>query len=138
MGLSARQLAFAKRHLPAHQYQLAAKYKDSYEDVAVNMHHRNIQELLIKKGFTPKKYDFKAYHRNCNRGAHNSVDLWYDYLPRMGYGDDPVPSNKFKRLSLTEGKERGVGKVAREQTAQRTQQKQNNPRQRPKKLLFRL
>jgi hypothetical protein len=68
------------------------------------MHHRNIQELLMGKGFKGGRSDHAAYRKNCNRGAHNSVDLWFNYLPSMGYGDTarrPNDKKKLSRISLS-------------------------------------
>mmetsp|Transcript_19 Transcript_19/g.27 ORF Transcript_19/g.27 Transcript_19/m.27 type:complete len:159 (+) Transcript_19:68-544(+) len=89
MGLTARQLAYAKLLLPLQQYLMAAKYWNCYDDVAVNMIHRNIQELLVQRGYVPNKGDHRSYRLNSERGAHNSVDLWYKHLPKNGYGDPP-------------------------------------------------
>ncbi|GAB5354824.1 hypothetical protein AAMO2058_000152500 [Amorphochlora amoebiformis] len=86
MVLTDRQLDFAKAHLPAEVYEMAKYYKKRTDDVAINMVHRNIQEMIMKKGFVPNRLDHKSYRTNCENGAHNSVHLWYNYLPRKGYG----------------------------------------------------
>lgn len=88
MGLTPRQLREAKRYLSSEQYRMASKYRDRFDDVAINMHHRNIQEMLTRKGFVPSRSDVKAFRKNCKCGAHNSVDLWFKFLPSHGYGGD--------------------------------------------------
>mmetsp|Transcript_8429 Transcript_8429/g.16537 ORF Transcript_8429/g.16537 Transcript_8429/m.16537 type:complete len:223 (-) Transcript_8429:282-950(-) len=89
MVLTKRQLAFAKKVLEDKHYAMAAKYWERGDDVALNTYHRNIQELLVKRGFRANRDDYKSYHWNCEHGAHNSIGLWYDYLPHNGYMDDP-------------------------------------------------
>mmetsp|Transcript_22850 Transcript_22850/g.44583 ORF Transcript_22850/g.44583 Transcript_22850/m.44583 type:complete len:173 (+) Transcript_22850:112-630(+) len=124
MVLTKRQLAFSKKVLEDKHFAMAAKYFDRGDDVAINTYHRNIQELLVKKGFRANREDYKSYHWNCEHGAHNSIGLWYDYLPCNGYMEDPkknidtpIKKNKIKKKKKKKSsKNRSEAKEAKKNT----------------------